>query len=82
MSEYTIEHEGQRQIAVVFVLVGLPLMLDQARRQYDVVQRNRPAKLTWYFMQPVAHEYSRSGFDQPTTAHVIHAIKTAATLNA
>lgn len=45
-----------------FVLVGLPRMLDQARRQYDVVQRNPPAKLTWYFMQPVAHEYFAQRF--------------------
>ncbi|WP_254367204.1 restriction endonuclease fold toxin 5 domain-containing protein [Paraburkholderia sp. NMBU_R16] len=40
-----------------FELLGVTRMLAQARRQTDVVRNSPPAKLTWYFMQPISHEY-------------------------
>lgn len=45
-----------------FSLFGVPRMLDQARRQSAVVRINAPAKLTWYFMQPVSHKYFSTEF--------------------
>ncbi|PPK41975.1 restriction endonuclease fold toxin 5 of polymorphic toxin system [Trinickia symbiotica] len=36
---------------------GVGDMLDQARKQSDIVRSNPPAKLTWHFMQPISYTY-------------------------
>lgn len=40
-----------------FEAFGVPRVLDQARIQSEIVKSNPPARLTWYFMQPLSHRY-------------------------
>ncbi|NRO99481.1 hypothetical protein GWC77_26755 [Paraburkholderia sp. NMBU_R16] len=46
-----------------FEIFGVPRMMRQARNQSAVVRNNPPAKLTWYFMQPISHEYFSGQFE-------------------
>jgi hypothetical protein len=46
---------------------GFPKMRNQAKEQSDIVMENPPAKLKWYFMQPISwryatREFARRGF--------------------
>jgi len=36
---------------------GAERVVEQARRQCQVIRSNPSAKLTWYFMQPISHRY-------------------------
>jgi hypothetical protein len=45
-----------------FAVFGAPSLLRQARRQSEVVRKNPPATLTWYFMQPLAHRFFAAQF--------------------
>src|SRR6185312_9036190 len=40
-----------------FVMFGVTRMLSQARVQSMVIKKSPPAKLTWYFMQPISRRY-------------------------
>ena len=40
-----------------FVMFGVTRMLSQARVQSMVIRKSPPAKLTWYFMQPISRRY-------------------------
>lgn len=40
-----------------FEVFGIPRMLEQARVQSRVTENNPPSRLTWYFMQPISHDY-------------------------
>lgn len=40
-----------------FELFGLPRLLNQARIQSRITKSSPPARLTWYFMQPISHKY-------------------------
>ncbi|WP_116139105.1 restriction endonuclease fold toxin 5 domain-containing protein [Trinickia diaoshuihuensis] len=40
-----------------FQIFGVQRMLNQARIQSAITKNNPPARLTWYFMQPISHKY-------------------------
>lgn len=40
-----------------FRAFGVPRMLHQAKIQSEITKINPPARLTWYFMQPISHKY-------------------------
>ncbi|RKP46352.1 restriction endonuclease fold toxin 5 domain-containing protein [Trinickia fusca] len=40
-----------------FRIAGVGRMLAQARKQSLAVVNNPPARLTWYFMQPISHKF-------------------------
>jgi hypothetical protein len=50
-------HSKTGQPRQFFKARGVERMLEQARKQCAVAMRNPPAKLTWYFMQPLSHAY-------------------------
>jgi hypothetical protein len=50
-------HSKTGQPKSFFMARGVARMLKQARNQTAVVRKNPPAKLTWYFMQPVSYTY-------------------------
>jgi hypothetical protein len=45
-----------------FRIFGVPRIFNQARIQSEITAINPPARLTWYFMQPVSHEYFSKAF--------------------
>ncbi|MDR5738073.1 Tox-REase-5 domain-containing protein [Caballeronia sp. LZ016] len=45
-----------------FRLFGVTKMLGQGANQNAIVVANAPAKLRWYFMQPVSHRYFTRAF--------------------
>ncbi|MEX3955971.1 restriction endonuclease fold toxin 5 domain-containing protein [Trinickia sp. EG282A] len=45
---------------------GVSRMLTQARKQSAVVRNSPPAKLTWYFMQPISHAFFSRQFASET----------------
>jgi hypothetical protein len=51
-----------------FTIFGVPRMLRQARIQSDIAKTNPPTRLTWYFMQPISHEYFSSVFTEEKLA--------------
>ncbi|PMS17616.1 hypothetical protein C0Z18_19335 [Trinickia dabaoshanensis] len=40
-----------------FQIFGVQRMRNQARIQSAIAKNNPPARLTWYFMQPMSHKY-------------------------
>lgn len=46
-----------RQPKRFFELFGAPRIVNQARIQSAIARNNPPARLTWYFMQPISHGY-------------------------
>lgn len=40
-----------------FELFGVTRLISQARSQSMIISKNPPAKLTWYFMQPISHKF-------------------------
>ncbi|RDU95480.1 Tox-REase-5 domain-containing protein [Trinickia dinghuensis] len=51
-----------RQPKWFFSISGLVDTMRQARKQSAVARDNPPTKLTWYFMQPIPHEYFAGRF--------------------
>jgi hypothetical protein len=45
-----------------FGIFGIPRIFNQARIQSSIVATNPPTQLTWYFMQPISHEYFSKAF--------------------
>jgi hypothetical protein len=45
-----------------FRIFGVPRIFNQARIQSEIAAANPPARLTWYFMQPISHEYFSKAF--------------------
>lgn len=63
-----------RQPKEFFRLFGAPRIVSQARIQSAIAENHPPARLTWYFMQPISHEYfseifSREGFSIESLLH-------------
>jgi len=40
-----------------FRTFGVTRMMSQARIQSEIATLNPPSRLTWYFMQPISHNY-------------------------
>jgi hypothetical protein len=54
--------EKTGQPKAFFESFGVANVLNQARIQSIVVRKSPPAKLTWYFMQPISHQYFAGRF--------------------
>ncbi|MBR8032818.1 restriction endonuclease fold toxin 5 domain-containing protein [Burkholderia vietnamiensis] len=54
--------KSEKTVGAPQKISGWKKMLDQATRQSDIVRENAPAKMKWYFMQPLLFGYATSEF--------------------